>query len=282
MHSSVAATARVSLVVCSIVGVVSCGGTPTTTSGGAAPVFGGGEGLTIELARDRAPVDPLVMRDLSGAEVSLSELRGKVVLVNFWATWCGPCRQEIPDLIALRDRYPDQLEVIGVSLDESGPDTVRAFVDEFAMDYPVVMSTAEITRHFPGVFALPTTFVLDPEGRVAQRHVGLINPAIIEQELRHLTGLPVGATVQTVESVGTRQLVDAAHATEIPGLDLDALTAEQKEIALQRLNAESCTCGCQLTLAECRINDPACDVSLPLAEQVVDEIVADTPDAVVG
>lgn len=237
-----------------------------------AHVFQVPAGLTLQLARDRTPLENLTMHDLDGRAVSLADLRGKVVLVNFWATWCGPCREEIPDLMALRDRYPGQLEVIGVSLDEGGPGVVQAFVDELEMNYPVVMSTGQIAKQFPDVFALPTTFVLDPDGAIAQRHVGLVNPAVIEQEMRHLTGLPSDVLAELVDDVGTRRLIDAAQATEIPGLDLDVLSPTQKEVALQRLNAEHCTCGCQLTLAGCRINDPACDVSLPLAQEVVADI----------
>ncbi len=259
---------------------VACGGGGVLGSGGGgadnaatASVFQVPAGMTVHLARDRTPLDDLVMHDLDGRAVSLPELRGKVVLVNFWATWCGPCRAEIPDLMALRDRYPDELEVIGVSLDEGGPGVVRAFVDELEMNYPVVMTTAQIANHFPGVFALPTTFVLDPDGAVAQRHVGLVNPAVIEHEMKHLVGLPTSVVAELVDDIGSRHLIDAAQATEIPSIDLSMLTVAQKETALQRLNAEHCTCGCQLTLAGCRINDPACDVSLPLAQKVVDEIV---------
>ena len=255
------------------------GGLPESAGAGAgdaaaASVFQVPDGMTVHLARDRTPLVDLVMHDLDGRSVSLPELRGKVVLVNFWATWCGPCRAEIPDLMALRDQYPDQLEVIGVSLDEGGPGVVRAFVDELEMNYPVVMTTPQIANHFPGVFALPTTFVLDPNGAVAQRHVGLVNAAVIEQEMKHLVGLPTPVVAELVDDIGSRYLIDAAQATEIPGIDLSVLTVAQKENALQRLNAEHCTCGCQLTLAGCRINDPACDVSLPLAQQVVDEIVS--------
>ena len=149
---------------------------------------------------------------------------------------------------------------------------VRAFAEEFQMNYPVVMATAEINRQFPGVFALPTSFVVDTEGRIVQTHVGLINPAVLEQETRYLAELPTDVTVELIESTQQTRLADAAHATEIPGLDLSQLTAEQKGAALQRLNADGCTCGCQLTLAQCRINDSACGVSLPLARQVVEEI----------
>ena len=230
------------------------------------------EKMTLQFVRDPVQIDDLVMQDLDGGTLSMADLRGKVTLVNYWATWCGPCRHEIPQLVELQDHYGDQLQVIGVSTDEGDPANVKAFAQEFQMNYPVVMATPEINRQFPGVFALPTSFVVDTEGRIVQTHVGLINPAVIEQETRYLAELPTDVTVELIEHTQQTRLADAAHATEIPGLDLSRLTPEQKEVALQRLNEDSCVCGCRLTLAQCRINDAACDVSLPLAEQVVAEI----------
>ena len=229
--------------------------------------------MTLQFVRDPVRIDDLVMHDLDGETLSMADLRGKVTLVNYWATWCGPCRHEIPQLVELQKRYGDQLQVIGVSTDEGDTAKVVAFAEEFQMNYPVVMATPEINRQFPGVFALPTSFVVDTEGRIVQTHVGLINPAVLEQEARYLSDLPTDVTVELIESTQQTRLADAAHATEIPGLDLSRLTPEQKAAALQRLNEDGCTCGCQLTLAQCRINDAACGVSLPLAEQVVEEIV---------
>jgi len=104
-------------------------------------------------------------------------------------------------------------------------------------------------------------------------HVGLVNAGVLEQETRFLASLDTGITVDLVEEDRHGRLVNAAQATEIPGLDLTILTVEQRVTALQRLNEEGCTCGCQLTLAQCRINDSSCGSSLPLAEQIVAEIV---------
>ena len=259
--------------------LTSCGGIgsgPPDPTGGRDTIFQLPAGAQLQLIRDRVEPSDVVMTDLTGATHSLAALRGKVVLMNFWATWCGPCRQEIPDLMALRARYGEQVEIIGVSLDEGGAGVVEAFADELQISYPLVMSTPEITQQFPGVFALPTTFVLDPQGGIAQTHVGLINPAILEWEIRYLAGLDETIQVALVEAEKPRTLAEAAQATEIPGLDLSGLTAEQRETALQRLNEDGCTCGCGLTLASCRINDPSCGFSLPLAEELVAEIVADT------
>ena len=230
---------------------------------------------TIQLVAEPAALPALSMHDLDGNVITGEDLRGKVALFNFWATWCGPCRAEIPDLIKLQERYPDQLQIIGVSTDEGPAEMVEAFAEEFGINYPIVMTTAELNNAFPGVMALPTSFMVDPDGRVVQSHVGLIHPGVLEQETRFLASLDTGISVDLVEQNQHARLVNAAHATEIPGLDLSGLTPEQRTVALQRLNEENCSCGCQLTLAQCRINDSACGISLPLAEQLVAEIVAD-------
>src|SRR5438105_12850284 len=86
------------------------------------------------------------MVDLDGRQISTSDWRGKVVLINFWATWCPPCRAEIPDLIALQEKYRDQLQIIGVSEDEAGPEVVKRFVAEHRMNYPVVFFSSR-RRH---------------------------------------------------------------------------------------------------------------------------------------
>lgn len=229
---------------------------------------------TIQLAADPAVLPDLTLETLDGRTLTSADLRGKVTLVNFWATWCGPCRAEIPDLVRLQERYPDQLLIIGVSEDEAPVQVVEAFAAEFGMNYPIVMSTPELDRAFPGVTALPTSFMVDPELRVVRTHVGLVNPGILEQETRFLAAIDPDIAVDLVEENRHGLLVNAAHATEIPGLDLSTLTPGQRVTALQRLNEENCTCGCQLTLAQCRINDSACGFSLPLAEALVAEIAA--------
>ena len=169
--------------------------------------------------------------------MSTTDWHGKVTLVNYWATWCGPCREEIPYLVQLQERYPDQLQVIGISADEGDPADVKAFASEMGINYPIVMETAELNRQFPGVFALPTTFLVDPEGRIVQTHVGLISPAVFEQETRYLSGLPANVTVELIDENDTTRLANAAHATEIPGLDLSELPPRSKKagaLAAQR------------------------------------------------
>ena len=240
---------------------------------GPAPLFATpDDGVRLRFVDAPASVPDVTMETLDGRTISMADQLGKVVLVNFWATWCGPCREEIPFLVRLAERYPDHLTVIGVSEDHGSPDTVAAFAAQYGVNYPIVMSTPEIKRAFPGVFALPTSFVVDPEGRIVESHVGLISPVILEQETRYLTSLSHDATIETVPPNDQIRLANAAQATEIPGVDLSVLTPEQREEVLRRVNADGCPCGCSLTLAQCRINDSACGISPPLVEQLVAEV----------
>jgi thiol-disulfide isomerase/thioredoxin len=227
---------------------------------------------TLRFFRDPQPIPEVVMRDLNGRRIASADWRGKVTLVNFWATWCGPCRIEIPDLIALQKKYGEQLQIIGISDDEGPPEEVRRFAEAHHINYPIVMSTPELKRAFPGVRALPTTFVLDREGRLVQRHVGLLNADVTEMETRALAGLPLNATIEEIERGQPAHIENLAHATEIPGVDLSKLSPARRMSALQKLNTEPCPCGCDNTVAKCRIDDPACPVSLPLAQKLVAEI----------
>jgi cytochrome c biogenesis protein CcmG/thiol:disulfide interchange protein DsbE len=227
---------------------------------------------TIRFFRDPAPAPVFTVQDLDGRTITAADLRGKVTLINFWATWCGPCRAEIPALIALQNKYRNELQIIGISEDEGPAAQVRQFVAANRMNYRIAMTTPEIERGFPGIVSIPTTYVIDREGRVAMRHAGMLNPALTEVEMRSLAGLPVTAKVEQVDRVQKAQLENGAQATKIPGVDLAALTSEQRATALQRLNSEGCTCGCDLSVAKCRIDDPNCAVSLPLAKAMVNQI----------
>jgi thiol-disulfide isomerase/thioredoxin len=240
------------------------------------PGAAGTEPVTLRFFRDPKPAPAFTVRDLDGREISPASLRGKVVIVNFWATWCGPCRAEIPDLVALQEKYKDTLQVIGISEDEVGVEVVKRFAAEHKVNYPVAMTTPEIEKLFPGISALPTSFILDRESRVVQKHVGMLSARTTEYEARHLAGLPVNASVEEVDQAQGLKIVNGAQATTIPGVDLASLPIAKRTEALQKLNAQPCTCGCDLTVARCRVDDPTCGVSLPLARQIVKQI-ADTP-----
>lgn len=263
-------------VLAGLLGAAACsrtGAPPEECCGNTKPVVAEpGEAPTLALLKDPVDVTPFTVRDLDGKAISMADLKGKVVLVNFWATWCPPCRAEIPDLIALQAKYKDQLVVIGVSEDEIPPEEVKAFATGQKMNYPIVMSSPELSKIFKGVAALPTTFVIDPEGRIQQRHTGMLHPETTELETQYLSGLIKNVKVDRVEDESKALITKAAQAKEIPGVDLTKLTPGQRTTALKALNSENCTCGCELTLAACRINDPSCGVSLPIAQKLVERI----------
>jgi len=239
-----------------------------------APVHAQERGNVIRFVRNPDAAPDFKVAGLDGQSLSLAGERGKVVLLNFWATWCGPCRAEIPDLIELQTRYKDHLQIIGLTVDEDDAAIVKKVVAETGINYPVAMAPVEVRLKYGGIAALPTSFVLDSEGRVVQKHEGLRDPLLYELEIRALLGLPINARVETFEDTGEIFLAHADRASELPGVDFSKLTAEQKQAALHRFNAETCTCGCKFTLAQCRIWDRDCAVSKSRTEKIVAAVSA--------
>jgi thiol-disulfide isomerase/thioredoxin len=230
-------------------------------------------GPVIRFVRNPDQAPDFKVDDLDGKPLSLSASRGKVILLNFWATWCGPCRAEIPDLIELQKKYGDHLQIIGLDVDDDDAAEVKKFVEKNGINYPVGMATNEIRVLYGGVAALPTSFVLDDQGRVVQKHEGLRNPLLYEFEIRSLIGLQIPARVETFEDTGEIFLKHADRAVTLPGVDMSKLTPEQKQVALHRFNAEGCTCGCQFTLAQCRIYDRNCPISKARTTKIMAEII---------
>ena len=228
----------------------------------------------IRFVKDPEPAPALDAKDIFGNPVNKDDWPGKVVMVNFWATWCPPCRYEIPELLQLKQEFGDKLEIIGMSEDDDGPDGVIKFALSKNMSYPIVMATRDIVRSYGGVPALPTTFLINTEGRVVTKHSGLYPKDAYDQEIRALLGMPTYARVETYADTGQLFLKNAANATELPGVNFKGLTAEQKKHVLHRLNAESCTCGCDLTLSQCRVNDTGCPVSGDMAAEIIKQEVS--------
>jgi thiol-disulfide isomerase/thioredoxin len=251
----------------------------TATQAGAQTATQENNQPVIRFVRNPDPAPDFKLNALDGKPLTLLSLQGKVIFLNFWATWCGPCRAEIPDLIALQDRYKGRLQIIGLDVDDEEAD-IQKYVEEMGINYPVVMTPNDLRIQYGGIPALPTSFVLDTEGRVVQKHVGLWNPTVYETEIRALLGMPIMARVETFEDKGEVFLAHADRATELPGVDLSKLTPEQKKLVLHRFNAAPCTCGCKFTLAQCRIWDSACAVSKAATEKIIVEVSA--PPAVPG
>lgn len=110
---------------------------------------------------------------MRGEELSISDLRGKVVFVNFWATWCAPCRREIPDFISFQKKYGgDNFTILGVSLDEQGFEVVEPYAKEMGINYPLVVDNQNLGDKLGGIYAVPTTYFLDEEGNITGRKIG--------------------------------------------------------------------------------------------------------------
>ena len=121
--------------------------------------------------------------DLTGQKLDLSSYRGKVVLLDFWATWCDPCREEIPHFVELQDKYGDQgLQIIGVSMDD-GPEPVREFYQRYKINYPVVMGNAKTGELYGGVLGLPIAFLIGRDGRICSKHVGAADISSLDREI---------------------------------------------------------------------------------------------------
>ncbi|MEO6873995.1 MAG: redoxin family protein [Opitutaceae bacterium] len=121
------------------------------------------------------PAPAWKLQDVNGNEVSSAQFKGKVIVVDFWATWCGPCRMEIPGYIELKKKYgKDGLVIIGISCDtdKNAPQTVKNFMKQAGMTYQVVMADEEVQTAFGGMDAIPTTFIIDRAGNIRDRKVG--------------------------------------------------------------------------------------------------------------
>jgi thiol-disulfide isomerase/thioredoxin len=238
-------------------------------------VSAGAQQPTIRFVRNPDPAPDFKLTTLEGKALSLADYKNKVVLLNFWATWCGPCRAEVPDLVELQNKYKDQVQIIGLVVDDDDQAAIKKFAAEFGINYPVALATDAMRLEYGGIPALPTSFVLDAQGRIVQKHEGLRDPVLYEVEIRALLGLPIGdVKVETFEDTGQIFLKHADRATQLPGVDLSQLTAEQRTVALHKFNAEMCSCGCGYTLAQCRIWDRNCPVSKTATAKIVATLAA--------
>ena len=144
----------------------------------------GGRGAAAVAAKGHDAPD-FVLTDLQGQTVKLSDLRGKAVVLNFWATWCPPCKQEIPWLVELQKRYGGQgLQIVGVSMDDGDPKDVVKFAAENSINYPVLIGEEKVAEQYGGIDYLPTTFYIDRNGVVLDRVFGQPEREEIEQNVK--------------------------------------------------------------------------------------------------
>ncbi len=127
------------------------------------------------------------LKTSDGTPVQLSKLKGKVVLLNFWATWCGPCRREIPDFLEVYNEYREKgFEIVGVSLDEEGWSVINPFVKQYKITYPIVVGDGKLVRAYGGFEFIPTTFLIDKKGTIVHTFTGAVKKAELERRLKDI------------------------------------------------------------------------------------------------
>ena len=133
------------------------------------------------------PAPDFTLYTLEGTEIKLSDYLGKIVILDFWATWCAPCRKSIPDLISIQDEYEDELVVIGISLDQPATqNNLQLFINNFGINYPVVLCTYEVSEAYGNIQAIPTSFIIDKEGNIINKHIGLVPKSTLIEEINSL------------------------------------------------------------------------------------------------
>lgn len=141
------------------------------------------------------PAPDFELKSLDGKNVKLSDFRGKAVLLNFWATWCGPCRIEMPWFVELQKEYgPQGLQIVGVAMDDPGSEAeIAKFARDLGVNYPVLLGTEPVGQSYGGVNVLPTTFFVDRDGKLVAREFGLQSRSVFVDHIRESLGQPVQA-----------------------------------------------------------------------------------------
>lgn len=144
---------------------------------------------------ERHAAPDFALKDADGKTVRLSDYKGKVVLLDFWATYCGPCKIEIPWFMDFERKHKDHgFSVLGISMDDDGWDAVKPFVNDVGINYRIVVGNDSTAEMYGGIEALPTTFLIDRDGKIAAVHVGLTSKSEFENGIEQLLQKPAGAS----------------------------------------------------------------------------------------
>ena len=133
-----------------------------------------------------APLN-FTLKDMHGDDVVLSSYKGKVMILNFWATWCGPCKAEIPDLVKLQEQYRDDLVVLGFSVDDT-PEKMKPYATEYKINYPLLVGNGreDVQDAYGPLWGIPVSVIIDREGKIARKHSGIASREQFEREIRPL------------------------------------------------------------------------------------------------
>jgi peroxiredoxin len=146
----------------------------------------------VKAGKDRKPAPEFSLKDADGKTVHLEDYKGKVVLLDFFATWCGPCKIEIPWFMEFERKFKDKgFSVLGVSMDDEGWEVVKPFLADLKVNYRVVIGNDSTAQLYGGVDALPTTFLIDRNGKIAAVHIGLTSRKVFEDGIEQLLQDPV-------------------------------------------------------------------------------------------
>lgn len=160
------------------------------------------ESAKVKPTDQRKLAPDFTLRDENGATLRLSDYHGKVVLLNFWATWCGPCQIEIPWFMSFENQYKNRdFAVLGISMDDDGWKSVKPYLEKKKLNYRVAIGTEEISTLYGGLDSLPTTFVLDRQGRIAATHVGLVSKSEYQNDILKLLDAKDGISIEKHASI---------------------------------------------------------------------------------
>ena len=144
-------------------------------------------GCTTAFSEHNPTFPSFKLATIDGSEFDSARLKGNVVLINFWATWCAPCRVEIPWFTEFKERYADRgFEIVGVALDLENKDKILRFQQELEINYPLVLSDGKIEEQAGGILGIPTTFLIDRDGRIVSKHIGLVSKETLQQAIETL------------------------------------------------------------------------------------------------